>query len=81
MPRDNSSWPTPAPTHPPAAGGLIKTAQAQILAANQNGNYERAGSYVNLLAAAEHFLRVLQDFNPQADSAVITEINALKALI
>lgn len=81
MARDPKAWPTPTPTHPPAAGGLIVTVQGLLQAASANGNYERYGSYVNLLSAAEHFRRILDDFNPQADSAVITQVNALKALI
>lgn len=81
MARDTRAWPVPAPVHAPAVSGLILTAQGLIQTANTNGNFERAASYQNLIVAAEHFRRVLMDFNPQADSAVLTQITALLALV
>lgn len=81
MAQDTTAWSTPNPINAAAAGGLILTAQSYVAAANTAGNTVRASAYGNLVAAAAGLRQVLLNFDPQADSAVATQITSLLALL
>jgi hypothetical protein len=81
MAQDTQAWETPNPINAAASGGLIQTALGFVAAAAASGNTVRVSAYGNLTAAAGDFRQVLLNFDPQADSAVLTQITALLALL
>lgn len=81
MAQDTTAWSTPSAIPSQAGGGLIATAQGDVAAAMSSGNTVRMSAYGNLISAAADFRRVLLAFDPQADSAVLTQITSLIALL
>jgi hypothetical protein len=64
-----------------AAGGLISLLESNYTAAVAAGNQQRAAAYQDLQAAAQEFRLRLSNLDPQADSAVLTQVTAVLATI